>query len=633
MLPTLLERVQASRAGSLSIHDGRFLAGDRKTAILFLGTKSSALAEATQAPLLAAIDRAFARLQSETESPLVLEQSGVNRYAVRAASAIRGDIQRISIVSSIVLVVGLLFLFRSLRLVALASLPIGAGLLAGCAASLLFFGRVHGISLAFGAALISVSVDYVVHLYCHDALVRPAGGARASLRILRRPLATGCLTTLTGFAALALSPLDGLREIGTFAIAGIATAFVTTVVFIPPAIRRPERLGFDRDRWRARVDGLVRGLRAKRNVLAIVPVALLAFIAFGMSTARWESDFARMSQLDADIRAEDERVRAKVARFEQMRFVVALGSDDETALQVNERVAPRLEAALEAGELDSFSTAATLLPSARTQGAVSAVAASDASLARRFDAAFGAAGFRLEPFAKFRDSLSAPGPPPLDATTLLDSPLAGIVRPFRTILGDRVAFVTFLGTVHDAEAIRARIEDIDDAHLLEQSELLQSGQSAYQDSALNALGVGLVLVVSLLWLRYRQMKPALCAFVPPIMAVATTVSVLAVAGYGVDFITLTSLLFITCLGVDYSVLLVDASIEDEPGALVAAMTGATIASGTTAFAFGLLSLSPHPILSSLGLTTFVGVTASFLLAPLVLVVVGVDAAPSAERAA
>ena len=102
----------------------------------------------------------------------------------------------------------------------------------------------HGISLAFGAALISVSVDYVVHLYCHDALVRPEGGARASLRQLRRPLATGCLTTLTGFAALAVSRLEGLREIGTFAIAGIATAFIATVVLVPPAIRRPERMGF-----------------------------------------------------------------------------------------------------------------------------------------------------------------------------------------------------------------------------------------------------------------------------------------------------------------------------------------------------------------------------------------------------
>ena len=162
-----------------------------------------------------------------------MDQSGVNRFATWAAQAIENDIKRVSIVSSVLLGGLLLVLFRSLRFVGLAAIPVGVGVLAGCAAVLAVFGRLHGITLAFGASLIGVSIDYVVHLYCHHSIVRPEGGATASLRAIMRPLATGAITTTAGFVALSASTLVGLREVACFAVVGILTAFASTVVLLP----------------------------------------------------------------------------------------------------------------------------------------------------------------------------------------------------------------------------------------------------------------------------------------------------------------------------------------------------------------------------------------------------------------
>lgn len=619
ILPSLLRRLQGSRAGELQLIDGRFVAADGRTSVLFLGTHASALDADAQEPLLRAIPEAFASLAPEFGDSIRLDQSGINRYATQAARAIEADIKRVSIVSTVLLCAILLGVFRSLRFVALAALPVSAGMLSGAALVLLLFGRLHGITLAFGAALISVSIDYVVHLYCHHAIVRPPGGARESLRRLFRPLATGCITTLVGFMALASSSLAGLRELACFSIAGIAGAFLVTVSILP-ALLPAQAAGFPlRERL---VEGITRGFdRASnyRRALFVVPLAALLFIAAALPGARLNPDLASLGRFDADIRAEDERVRAKVARFEQMRFVVSIGADEAAALAVNDRVAARLEGALAAGELEAIRNVALFLPSPETQRAVAAVALDDPTLPARLTSRFEAAGFRADAFAPFVESLSRPASEPLRFEDLATSPLGGLVRAFRVHLGERVGFLTFLGGVSDPEAIEARIADLPGALFVRQSELMNDTQRVYQRSTSRLLAWGIAGVLVLLALRYRDPRRTLAAFVPSILAVGVTLSALASFGRGVDLISLTALLFVVSMGVDYCVFLVDAYDEADRESVAAALTGALLACGSTSIAFGLLAFSQHPVLADLGLTAAVGIATSLLLAPTTLI--------------
>ena len=99
--------------------------------MLFLSTRSSAFDADVQAPVIAGIGRAFARVDRSFDGTLELDQSGLNRFATRAATAIKGDIQRVSTLSMLLIGAMLFGLFRSFRLLALASIPVGAGVLAG----------------------------------------------------------------------------------------------------------------------------------------------------------------------------------------------------------------------------------------------------------------------------------------------------------------------------------------------------------------------------------------------------------------------------------------------------------------------------------------------------------------------
>lgn len=618
-LPTLFRRLERARGGALEIVDGRFLAADHRTAVVFLATRASALDARAQRPLLAAIEEAHRRIAGDFPGGLALAQSGVHRFATRAATAIEADIQRVSWISTL-LIGGLLWtFFRSLRFVLLAAIPVASGVVVGAAVVLLVFGRLHGITLAFGAALIGVAIDYVVHLYCHHAIAAPDGRPRDSLRAIVRPLATGAITTLAGFVALAGSNLAGLREVACFSVAGIAVAFALTLIVVPDLM--PERAV--PVAARERLVGLVRRLFVRlvalRRVLVLAPIGVVGFAAFALPRVELDPDLANLNRMDPALLAEDERVRARVGRTEQMRFVVAVGADEGAALEVDDEVARRLEAAIEAGELEGMRSLAPLLPSPSAQRAAARVVREDPAFPDRLRRVFGEAGFSPSAFDPFVASLSEPLPEPLTHADLLASPAGPMVRAFRVTLGERVGFLTFLQGVRDADALKQRLGDLPDAILLAQADLFRDAQLAYQRSTLVLLACGFVAVAVLIGLRYRDGRRSLAALLPALLASLLTVGVLGISGRGLDLISLTALLFVLSMGVDYAVFMVDASMGSDDRSVAAALTGALLACVSTVGAFGLLAVSEHPVLSDLGLTAAVGIGSSLLLAPTTLV--------------
>ncbi|MBK6809031.1 MAG: hypothetical protein IPL19_02545 [Sandaracinaceae bacterium] len=615
IVPGLFQGLRGSAANDLTVRDGRFIASDQRTAVLFLSTRSSAFDADVQAPVIAGIGRAFARVDRSFDGTLELDQSGLNRFATRAATAIKGDIQRVSTLSMLLIGAMLFGLFRSFRLLALASIPVGAGVLAGSFVVLLLFGRVHGITMAFGASLIGLSVDYVVHVYCFHALHAGTQEGNASFATIGRSLATGAATTITGFLALAPSSLSGLREVACFSVSGMFAAYLATRYMLPalmPATFRPVAL-------RSRVvDALARGfdaLRTQRRWLWVFPAVTAVFVAVVLPRARWNEDFASLGRLDPGIFAEDARVRSKVAHFEQMRFVVALGDTEEQALQVSERVHAALQQGEAAGELDGHRTISLFLPSATTQREVRDVIVGDPTLRARFERVFAEEGFAVAGFAPFFDALASEQPAPLTHDDLLGSPLASMVRPFRVALEGRVGFVTFLHGVTDADALEARLQPVDNAVFLRQSDLFGQAHREYQQRTLTQLGFGLLAVFSMLALRYRNLRRTCAVLVPSVLAVGVTVCVLTLLGRGLDLVTLTALLFVVSMGDDYGVFLVDAITERDEPALHAALLGVLVAFATTLVGFGLLAFSEHPVLSGLGITAAAGICASVVLSP------------------
>ncbi|HEX4353671.1 MAG TPA: hypothetical protein VHZ95_12165, partial [Polyangiales bacterium] len=513
ILTRLFERLERAQANTLRVQDGRFITPDGRFAVLFLRTRAAGFDADAQTPFIAGVNAAFKKTNAAAGGKLHLDQSGINRFAVRAREAISGDIERVSLLSTIGLGALLFLVFRSLRLMAVAAVPLGAGFLFGLTACLAVYRSVHGITLAFGSSLLGVALDYVEHVYCHQAVAPDPNGPRGTLRHIGPALITGAATTLIGFVALAGSGFRGLEEVALFSSAGLVGALIATFTMLPALLPKNPPPVAARDRIVVQLARMFVALRARRRALWLLPLAALAISAIGLPRVRMSDDYT-LGQVDPHLLAEDQRVRERVARFDQTRIVIATGADEEAALQVDDRVHALLERAVGAGEVAGFRGIAELLPSAAAQASVDRAVRARLGDGAPLLQAFVADGFVASAFEPFVKTLHEPAPNPLRFRDLANSPLAAMVRPFRVPLHAGVGFVTFLRDVSKPDALRARLSALPGAHFIDQQGQFRRAHAAYQQRTLELVIAGTLGVLLLLALRYRDLRKTLAAFLP-----------------------------------------------------------------------------------------------------------------------
>jgi predicted exporter len=615
----LFERMQQGRTDALTSIEGRFIAEDR-FATFIVGTKASAFDAPEQRAVLGGLEDAHERLSARMRVGK-LEISALARFSTRAEETIKADIRRTTILSVAGLFALCLVVLRSFRLVLLTIIPIGCAMLAATAVSLLLYGKVHGLTFAFGASLIGVCVDYIVHLYVHHSVHPDPAGPHGTLRRIWPALLLGATTTVVGFAVIAGSSFPGLRQVAIFASVGITAALVSTRVLLPRLLPHHPTQAPLRDRLAAWLADRFHWLSQQRRLgwfmLALASSATL----WGSFAVTWSDDLAAMTRLDPTIVEEDERVRQRVSPLDQGRFVVALGDTEEAALQVNDAVADALAHARDAGELGAWQSVATLLPSADRQGRIDRLIREAPDLRVRLERALATAGFNEEMFAPFFAYLEQPPPTPLRFTELVSSPAAPLVRSMRLEVAQQVAFVSLIREVREPEALAQRIEAIDGAMYVDQNATMQAAMQAYRVRTVTLLGVGLLAVMAVLSVWYRSPKVVLATLAPAVLAAGVTVATLAATNRPLDLIGLTSILMILSIGVDYGVFLAQ-SRHDPARGLPATLLALVVCWASTVLGFGVLALSEHPMMNTIGVVAAVGVTASLVLAPTTLALLG-----------
>lgn len=603
-----LARLEAAQRGALETRTGQWATADG-AAVLFARTRASPFDATAQAPLLAALEEARARLTARGVST---QLSALHRFAAEAQQTAQRDAQRISLLSLGAVAALFALLFGSLRTLAAAALQLALALSTASAVCLLAFGGLHPLTLAFGGALIGVCIDYPIHLAHHHALAGDPRGPLATLRAVAPALVVGALSSIAGFAGIAISDLPGLRELGVFGavglMAGLAALWVIAPIFPHALAPTPaqQRLAA----WLAR--GYA-GLCANRGACLALLAGICAAIALAAPRARFSDDvFALNLPPRPEWMAEEARVQALLGAGERGRFVAVMAASDDEALERLEALAPRLGAAVAAGSLAGFDSPHALLRSPSAQAA-SARALREPGFAARIERAFSAEGFAPGAFAPFAEELARPAPAPLRAAALAGSPLADALAALRVPLHSGVAWVVTLRGVSDPAAVEHAVTSVPGAEFVDQRRLAGELYAGYRAQVMPLLAAGIALVALVLAARFRSLARALAAGLPALLAAGSVFSVLALRGEPVTLLHLFGLLLVLCFAEDYGVFLVEAR---GAGELSASLTSIVAASATTALSFGLLALSDFPALAALGFTAGLGSLAALVISPL-----------------
>ena len=608
--------------------EGVWSSQDGRRALLVAQTRASGSDTDSQEQAIEALRAAFRSATARAPSAganapsagaarhLELQMSGPGVFAVAARATIEREVLRLSLLSTGLIVVLLLAVYRSVAALLLGLVPVASGALAGVAAVALGFGVVHGITLGFGITLIGESVDYSIYLFIQS---RSGAAGDSSTQRWRSPLwatiGLGVATSICGFAALLPSGFPGLAQLGLYSICGLMAAALVTRFVLPDwlprgfAVRDLAPLG-------AAVAGMLGRVRGATIVLAAMTF-IAAAILYLHRDSLWNRELSALSPVTLAEQDLDAQLRADIGAPDVRYLVVVSGTDKEAVLQDTEHVGDSLTRLADAGVIGGFESPTRYLPSLATQRARQAGIPSAVEMQSRLQQAVAALPLRAErlmPFlldvesARTRSALTRADLAGTSLAAGYDSMLVGRDRAWNAFLPLRARTTAENAYIDiDVGAVRPAVTAAAPgrALVLDLKGEADALYSTYLTQIVKLSLIGLGAIVVLLLLTLRSPRRVLRVVLPLGIAVIAVAAGLVLAGHRLTILHVIGMLLIVAVGSNYA-LFFDRRATDRQGEAVLTLASLVIANAATVLGFGVLATSTVPILAALGSTVAPG---------------------------
>ncbi len=567
---------------------------------------------AYQKQVMSLINQAEAVLPPEIE----LLKSGLILHAAHGAKQAIGEISTIGIGSALGILLLLFACFRQLRAIIIAFLPIVVGCGFALTCSLLLFDSVHLITLAFGAGLVGVAIDYSLHFLCahNPEDNNPAHKSQyQQSNVLRRilpSLSMGLASSVLAYAAQGMAPFPGLRQMAIFSALGLIGAWLTVVCWLP-VLHRSKPIAFNTALIKQLKHWQSRWPKVESLWLKTTLIILSISFAVIVYTIKGNDDIRLLQTSPPELLHEDIAVQKLLGAASPARYLVLESGSVEALLQLEEGLAEKLDAAVNAGEITNYMSTAKFSPSQQRQQdnhslLEKTVYAPQGQLHQlTLRGQLGA----IEATAQqaFKDT-------PLNILQLndwLDTDISELTAHLwiGEDQGQYYSLITLFG-IKDTEAIAqlAQLADtLEGVEFVDRVADISLLLANYRQQLTQWLILAYGLVLTLTTLRYgRQAWRVVSA---PALASLAVLSLLQLSGSPITVFHGLALLLVLGIGLDASIFLQDS--DNSPYTWLAV----TLSSLTTLLAFGLLALSSTPVLHYFGITVLLGIICVWALAP------------------
>jgi predicted exporter len=606
----LLELLSHLDAGAQpNSENGVWASRDGERAMLLVLTRALGSDTDGQEAAIASIRQQFAASAAATGLPSAkLLLSGPGLFAVHARATIKGEVSRLSLISTLAIIGLLLFVYRSLRLLGLGLLPVISGALAGVVMVSLAYGTVFGITVGFGSALIGEAVDYSIYYFVQSG----QGGLAAWRQGFWPTVRLGVLTSVCGFAALLFSGFPGLAQLGLYSLSGVLTAAIVTR-FVLPQLAGPETRMRDLAPLGRQLQKFIEALQGLRWPVLILALGA-ALTLFSQGGRLWSPELSALSPVSQADQVLDAALRADIGSADARYLVVIARPDREAALQVAEKIGARLDQLAGSGLIGSYDSPARFLPSRTSQAARRASLPTAAELRQRLVTALAdspLADKKLLPF--LADIETARQLPELDRAALNGTSLALAVD---SLLLQHATGWSVLLPLHAGkqpiDIARLRNELADSGALcIDMTSEFDKLYNDYLHEAMLLSLAGLLAIVALLAATLRSARRLAAVLLPLLLAVLIVVAALHLLGERLHLLHLIGMLLIVAVGSNYALFFDQARLERQldPKTLASML----VANLSTAIGFGTLALSSVPVLHAVGATVGPGAILALLL--------------------
>ena len=538
--------------------------------------------------------------------PVSFEITGPGAFAVYTRDVIRDDVRLLSLLATAGVGIFLMLALRSFPMLLMVFVPLLCGIVSAIAAVLLAFGKINGITLAFGVTLIGVAIDYPIHFFTH--LHHGKDPSKSSLRLIWPTLRLGVLSTMIAYGALLFSDLSGLQQLGLFTITGLMVAAMATRWVLPLILPASLPSACGLSRLHGALEKLALPAYKARWLVVAVTIGALIYLVF---SERQIADYntRSLSPVSKAQAVLDRQLRAELGHWSGGNLFLVTGTSDQQVLQRLEQLTPFMESLIAKSIISDYTSVASFLPSAETQlkrqAALPAAVALQANMAAVIDE------FPFKPglFEQFFSDVQATKA--LKPITLNDLDQYGLDEKIAALLLEKDG-VWYAPLLMYRAAGPDRLQDelnkaypdagwIDYVNLQLQSNKIMKNAL---HSMIKLITVGGFCIYLLLAFSFKDMIRPLKILLPTLMAVGLSVFFLVIGGVSLTVFHIVSLLLVVGLGLDYSLFF--HRLTDHQDEWSSTFRALWICCFSTVLVFGILIVSKTPPLHAVGVTVGIG---------------------------
>ena len=589
-----------------TLRHGVWFSSDGKRAFLIAQTRAAGFDSERQEQAMGAVRQSLAAVNPQVNAII----TGPGVFAAESRRLIRSDAERLSMLSALVILAMLIFVYRSALAVLLVAIPVAFGLLIGVLVVNALFGSVHAITLGFAATLIGEAVDYPSYL-----LLNTAAGevARSTARRLRVTLALAVLSTVVSALALTLSSFKGLAQLGVLTMVGVLVAGLTTQYLIPWLLGNRELLFrrlnipsadfLDRARW----PGVV---------AALVVVGAAAWLMH-LHPSWWQRDLAGISPVPPTLRLLDADLRREMGAPDVSVFLASRGGSQQAALREAEKTLPILQRWKDEKLIRSFDSPSRYLPPQELQLERLRMLPAQLVLERNLSQALKGLAFRPDAFQPFVDEVAtARVTPPVALASYAGTPLGARLGALVVELDGQWLALTPLGGVSEEAKLSQELTaaGVSNSQIVDLKQTSSNMVDGFRHAALTQAAWGAALILVLLVAGLRSPIRALHVALPAGAALVLTVALLVILGEQLSVFHLVALLLVLGIGLNYALFF--ERVADDAVERARIRLSLAVCSTSTIVTFGFLAMSSTPVLHAIGATVSIGAVLALLMSAL-----------------
>jgi 1-acyl-sn-glycerol-3-phosphate acyltransferase len=525
------------------------------------------------------------------------------RFAALARQDIQNDLVKVTLISLAGIFLLLKFVFRGFRPLWSSQIPLIAGTICGFSAAILIYSKIHLVALALGATLTGVAIDYVFHYLSQWRFQHEDWDSTEILKQILPGINQGLLTSLIGYTAFFLAPVEGIQQTAVFAIFGLTGAYISLLIYFPLIFKQPStRQNF----WLLNFTQKSLAYWSRFGLPASLFFVFCAIIYLSFGLPKINDDIRTLNSLPDNLKLEVKQFAQLSEIPDFSRFFLVTAKDSELLLQRVEFLAERLQKLQEEEKISGYVSAIEIIPSKKRQletyQATAKVFSTERKKLESYLLSMGFTPAQLQQyFAMWEKEAKI-----LTLSEWLANPVSAPWSDMWVKQKKQFASTVYLSVNFDQEAVK-KLEG-EGISLIDRTTTISEAFGRHRRSISKVLLAAYLLIFYLLWIN-QGLKNAFWIIFPPLAGAINLLVWLKFFALDLNLFHMLSMILILGIGIDYSIFYYYCDKKELAKTTIAVFASLL----TTLLAFGVLGFSSVPALKAIGLSLSVGLCSAFLI--------------------